>query len=1070
MKTCSKCELRLAQSSRFCPQCGTPQLSNSSVAGASSLIHERGGALAATKYDELAAAQSKKPKIRSERKQVTVLFVDLCDSTAHVMNSDPEEAKIYLDGALLLMTDAVDAYGGTVSQLLGDGLLALFGAPVSQEDHALRACLAAQTMQTGARLKSPMADAPSASLRIGIHSGEVLVGLTGRNLWSHYRADGTTIHLASRLEKLAVPGSTLISASTHRLLAGEIDTQALGVHSIRGLDGPLELFELVQGAEGSAAAPLARRQRWAPMIGRQELLQLLNSMATAANQGAMRVIGLRGEAGIGKSRLISEWCGSAALEEFSICTTLARGYSSANAYGVISDVARSLIGQKNNPAMSNAMRTATTAIEVGFECIGPHRSAINDLLGFADSDKGWLALSPSLRRRRITDALQWLIAERLKFGSLLIVLEDIFLADRESQRVLESVVPRLEGLPVLICLSYRQDFAHRWADSVWFIEHWIAPLPESSMRALANAMVGSHDSVNGVVTELVERADGNPLFLEQMVITLIDEGSMLGTPGAYRLIRPEAELRVPATISTIICARVDRLSHAAKAALEAAAVLGDPLTCDLIGAMTGGQAYEIDRLLRLSVASGLLILQYEPAIKLNQGIFTFRHALVQEVIDSTLTKPRRKALHRRAFLALKGWHGTNSSEAAPTLTRHAFRGELWDQAAAYAVKSMGRAVSRSANREALRLFELGLDSARRVESQPQALALELALQLEAIGALMALGQIDAIFTNLERADVIAEKLEDQRSQATVSLQTSVFLWMRGKYTKGVEFADRALNAGLLAERRNLQMAACQSRMMMFHGLGRYREAVEEALMVLRDYEQELLPHRLMPGWATAPIINLYSFQGSSLWRLGDYQSAQKVLNQAYEILQSFDHPYSCGLIDFVQAQMWIELGQFDDAERLMLASVESCTVNDIPTLLPCSVSMLAGTMARSGHAQRSAELLQDAIRDRIYLAGGTYGELFIRLSMGVASRKLDHWDDAINFCSQAVELAETGEQYGHRAEALFELAESFSCAGHADEANGSYLKALEQARLCGMPFYIERISRCFENLKVGESQ
>ena len=1065
MAGCLNCAARLARNHRFCPQCGASQGSGEPGADARQPDPDAGRKPSAGVAR--VAAHAARLKMRPERKQVSVLFADLCDSTAHVQHTDPEEARAYLNDALRLMTDAVEAYGGTVSQLLGDGLLALFGAPVAQEDHALRACLAASAMQTSARNRKGSGPEASFELRVGIHSGEVIVGVSGQYLLSHYRADGTTIHLASRLEKLAPTGAVVLSAATQRLIAEQLDTRSLGTRCIRGMDTPMELFELVLGSEGSAAAPLARRQRWAPMVGRDETLQMLDALAGSARGGAMRVVGLRGEAGIGKSRLIAEWCTASALGGFMVCTTHARGYASANAYGVIADLARALVNhpQWNAGDMQQSIEGCESGAADGER--GRHLEAINDLLEVADADQAWLTLSPTVRRRRIADALHWLVSRRLQRGPLLLVLEDIFLADRESQRLLESLVPRLEGKPVLICVSYRQDFEHRWADSAWFVEHWIAPLRGPDMGTLAHAMLGDHDSVRGVVDELVERADGNPFFLEQLAINLIDDGSLVGTPGAYWLTRPQAELRPPASIAAVICARVDRLPAAAKAALEAAAVLGDPLTSQLIAAMHEVEPAQADHLLRLGVASGLLTAPRSPSADATTSPFAFRHALVQEVVLGTLTRLRRKGLHRQAFLALQAHHGTGNAEASPTLTRHAFIGEQWEHAATYAVKSIARAVTRSANREALRLFELGVDASRRVASQPLALSLELGLLLEAIGALMALGHIDAIFANLERAHVIAGELGDQRCRATVALQTSVFLWMRGRYTPGLVSANHALDAGRKAGRRNLQMAASQTRLMLLHGLGRYREAVEEARAALRDFEPELRGHRLLAGWATVPIINLLTFYANSLSRLGNYEAAQEACDQAYTVLSEFDHPYSRGLLDFTQGHMWIELGRCAQAETLMRSCVELCAVRDIPTLMPCAVAILGGALAGGGQAKEAASRLEKAIHERIYLAGGVYGEFFIRLYLGVALRRLGRWAEAITAGEQALELAVAGEQHGHRTDALFELGETLRDAGQPERAHECFVQSLAQARRCELPLYMERAARSAEALEVA---
>lgn len=1046
--SCSACAARLARSHRFCPRCGaavTPV-----TPGTSGTSGERA---ATPRAASRRAGATPAARLQPERKQVSVLFVDLCDSTQHVQGSDPEEARACLDDALRLMTDAVEAYGGTISQLLGDGLLALFGAPVAHEDHALRACLAALAMHKHAAERSAGssvgAAAPPFQLRVGIHSGEVIVGVAGQCLWSHYRADGTTIHLASRLEKLAAPGSTMLSAATHRLVADQLDTRPVGTHSIRGIDTALQVFELVQGLEGSPAAPLTRRLRWAPLVGREEALAMLDSLAHGASQGAMRVVGLRGEAGIGKSRLIAEWCGRPALATFTVCTALARGYSSANAYSVVADIARGLLR-----SMPDDVAGDTDPDDA------PQRAALEGLLASTATDAAWLTLSPAVRRRRLVDALHGLIRKRLADAPLLIVLEDVFLADRESQRLLESLIPRLEGLPVLVCVSYRQDFEHRWADSAWFTEHWLAPLHEADMGRMARAMLGEHASVQGVADELVERADGNPFFLEQLVITLIDDGSLVGTPGDYRLTLEQADLRAPASIAAVICARVDRLPAAAKSALEAAAVLAEPIRGELMAHMQQAEPGATAQALGLAVASGLLIARTQ------ERDYVFRHALVQEVVLGTLTRPRRKALHRRSFAALREHHGPADAEAAPTLTRHAFHGEEWEQAAQYAVKSIARAVSLSANREALRLFELGIDASRRVGDPPRALALELALLLEAIAALMALGQVDRMFANLERANAIAAQINDQRCRATVSLQISVLLWMRGRYLEGLVHTDEALEAGRLAGRRNLQMAAGQTRLMLLHGLGRYRETVEAARAVRRDFDAELRHQRLMAGWATVPVVNLLAFHASAMGRLGEHAAAQRICDEGYRILSEIDHPYSRSLLDFAQSQLWLEAGRDDAAVELMRDSVDMCTQRDVPTMLPCCVAMLGGALAQSGRADEALALLDPALAAKVYLDGGVYGEVLMRMYQGIALRMLGRWPAAIDAGEQALALTSSSEQLGHRADALLALGETLAAAGRHERARSCLDEARAQALTCEMPGCAERAARALDALDV----
>jgi class 3 adenylate cyclase len=584
-----------------------------------------------------------------ERKQVTVLFADLCESTAQVAAVDPEEAQVLLDRAVRVMSEAVEAYGGTVSQLLGDGLLALFGAPVAQEDHALRACLAAIMIQQRARgmCSSGGALARPMTMRVGIDSGEVLVTTGRHGSSSRCRVHGTAIHVASRLEQLAHAGTVVISDSTFRLVEGHIAATALGAHEIRGLPGKVELYVLALSGPLSVAGPRARCRHAGRLVGRSQPLADLHAIAKHVVDSGMRIVGLRGEAGIGKSRIIIELCDRLRAEGFSVCAVTAHAYASHIPCSVVADVMRQLMRVPSELDAARQREFARAAAATWSDGGRKHLAAVVDLLELGIRGESWLSLPLSQRLRRIRDALCWLIAERVACGPLLVVIEDICLADADSRRALEWMTGLLERMPVLICTSYRQDFVHHWARAAWFTELSIGALPMVEMTKLASAMLGPDDSVDALIAALVDKSDGNPFFLEQMVMSLVDDGTLAGAPGAYRCVRAGAELRVPASIAAVIAARVDRLPRAAKASLEAAAVLGAPFSARLIASMRELAAEDVDAHLKLAVSAGLLTVP-------ERGEATphaFCHAVVQEVIAGALTRPRRELLHRAALVA-----------------------------------------------------------------------------------------------------------------------------------------------------------------------------------------------------------------------------------------------------------------------------------------------------------------------------------------------------------------------------------------------------------------------------------
>ena len=980
------------------------------------------------------------------------MFADLCGSTEQIGNPDPEEARKYLDPALALMSGHVKAYGGIISQLLGDGVLALFGAPLTQEDHALRACLAGLAIQRAViewNRDRAATDKPIA-VRVGIASGELVVSSASEYLSSHYRADGLTAHLAKRIEGLAAPGSVVISASTFRLVERHIEANLLGTRSIAGFDSQIELYELLLTEQRPRAASLARHGALAPLIDRMEVLAALNLMGSQALASRMRAIGLTGEAGIGKSRVIAEFCRAMRESGFNTCFVAAHAYATHVQYAVIADLVRELM-QTSPDAMALSAAVALPSIDAGGIEAQLHHDAIVDLLELGKPTDAWADLTPSQRRRRIGDALQWLITKRIESGPLMLVVEDLALADRESQRLLEQLLRRIEHLPVLVCVTYRQQFQPRWIDAPWFAEHVMRALEPQDMSRLAHAILGEDDSVQSLVTELADKAQGNPFYLEQMTLTLVDDGTLIGAPGAYRCVQPEPELRVPGSIAAVIGARVDRLPAAAKAALEAAAIIGEPFTSELLASMHHISAGEAESRLSHAVVGGLV----SARVMDGETRYEFPHAIVQEVVAATLTHARRKILHRAVFNALREHAGEKSADRDSVLAHHAYAGEVWSDAAEFALRSMSRSIRRSANRDALVMFDMGRDAARRLPDGSNRAMLELGLRLEAIGALLPLGRVDDIVDNLERAQTITQTIGDKKREAAVSLQLAVMLWTRGTYRQGLEIASQAAEAATAVRSRSLQMAAMQARMMLNHGLGRYQEALDEARTVDRLFTAELAARRIMPGWAVIAAVNVKVFMADILARMGRFDAAQALCDDAYRELSDHDHAFSRVMVDFVQGGIWIACNRAREAAERLRAALKSCTTNDVPTMYPAIVAALGGAMAQSGESAAAVELLEKAIGEKAYLAGGRYNEYYLSANLGIALLQCGRHDKARAALTAAQSSARLYEQSAHEAEAAYWLAETEKAAGQREAAIAGFEMARSLANACSMSYVVD---------------
>ena len=310
------------------------------------------------------------------------------------------------------------------------------------------------------------------------------------------------------------PGAILVSASTQRLVAQQIDTRPVGMRPVRGLAAPIELHEVVVGTESSAAAPLTRKQRWAPLVGREDSLQVLGRAIETVQKGAMRVIGLRGDAGVGKSRLIADWTGGLSSQGVDVCVTQARGYASTRAYSAIADLIANMVGLPRTGA-TEAKNMAIQALVAKWPAEGAdHLAAVSDLLGLAAPNEAWLALIPAQRRRRIGEALLWLVRRRLQPGPFVLVVEDFFLADRESQRLLEALISRLQGLPVLICsaigrISNTNGDRRHGSPSTWWTPCGTARCPPSPVPCWAMILPCMGSPANWFVAPTAIRSSWN---------------------------------------------------------------------------------------------------------------------------------------------------------------------------------------------------------------------------------------------------------------------------------------------------------------------------------------------------------------------------------------------------------------------------------------------------------------------------------------------------------------------------------------------------------------------------------
>jgi class 3 adenylate cyclase len=457
--------------------------------------------------------------LEGERKQVTVMFADLKGSTELIRDLDPEAAQRLLDPALQRMLDAVHRYEGTVNQVLGDGIMALFGAPVAHEDHAVRACYAALAMQTAMRRYAEevrRSHGLEMQARVGLNSGEVVVRAIGNDLHMDYSAVGQTTHLAARMEQLATPGSIRLTAATLRLVEGLVQVTALGPFPVKGLAEPMEVFELVgvsalrQRLQASAVRGLTR------FVGRQTELDALRQALERAEASHGQLVAVVGEAGVGKSRLVYEFVHAHHLQRWLVLESASVSYGKATPYFPVIDLLKRYSHIEEHDDTRTIRAKVTGQVLTLDPALQDTVSALLALLDALPEDSPFFQLDPPQRRQRTLDALKRVLLRESQEQPLLLVFEDLHWIDSETQSLLNNLIESLPTARLLLLVNYRPEYQHGWGSKTYYTQLRLDPLPPVSADEFLHALLGDDASLKPLTHLLIARTEGNPFFLERI--------------------------------------------------------------------------------------------------------------------------------------------------------------------------------------------------------------------------------------------------------------------------------------------------------------------------------------------------------------------------------------------------------------------------------------------------------------------------------------------------------------------------------------------------------------------------
>ena len=1036
--TCAKCNTALPTGAAFCFACGHP------VAAAPAGQRFADPNLYTPRHlaEKILTSRS---ALEGERKLVTVLFADLKGSMELLADRDPEEARKLLDPLLERMMKAVHRYEGTVNQVMGDGIMALCGAPLAHEDHAMRACYAALRMQESVAQYAEgvfRSHGVPIQIRVGLNSGEVVVRAIGSDLHMDYTAVGQTTHLAARMEQMATPGTILLAPATLQLAEGYVQVAARGPVAVKGVADPMEVYALTGASALRTRLDTAAVRGFTRFIGRDEEIEQLRRTLALAHDGHGQLVAVVGEPGVGKSRLVYEFTHSHRTQDWLVLEASSVSYGKTTSYLPVIDLLKTYfkihdceIHREIREKVAGKLLTLDRVLE----------SILPPLLALLDvpvEDVSWQALDPAQRRQRTLDAVKHLLFRESQEQPVLLVFEDLHWIDAETQALLDALVEGLPKARLILLVNYRPEYQHGWGSKACYSQLRLDALPPESAGELLSALLGDDPGLEPLSRLLVKR--GNPFFIEESIRTLVEMGALVGKRGAYRLTRPILGIEVPTTVQVMLAARIDRLAADDKRLLQTASVIGRNVPLLLLQAVAEATEEAVIRgLMHLQAAEFLYETRLFP-----DSEYAFKHALTHEATYGTLLQERRKALHARIVSAIERCYPDRLTEHVERLAHHAVRGELWERAVTYLRQAAARAFMQSGNLAAGSYLEQTIDALGRLPETPSTLETGIDVRFELRNAIMqtARGSRELI-DHLMVAETLARVLGDRHRLGRALDYQSNYWRTMGELEQAITLADHSLVIAEELKDVGLAVAARFHLGMAYYESGDYGRATRLLLANVILLREEDARERFGLAVPAAELLRVWL--AFCFAETGDFSEGIKRADEARRLAEQTGRRLDIVYALRAQILVYLRQGDFERVASLSEQLLALSASEDLAIGRPAAAAALGYTRALCGQFAEGRSRLEEALVALTSLGSQVELSLFRTWRAEVLALQ-GHLEEAEEQAQGALTLARQRGYRGHQACALRVLAELAVRRRSQSSASTRYREALALAGELGM--------------------
>jgi class 3 adenylate cyclase/tetratricopeptide (TPR) repeat protein len=1004
VKHCEKCQAENPPTSDFCGKCGAPLTNSGDAASVTSSSPGLSSGLHVA--PEQNSANAGAPD--GERKTVTALFADIKGSTELLRDLDPEEARAIIDPALKLMIDVVHRYDGYVVQSTGDGIFALFGAPVAHEDHPQRALHAALATRDELRRRGEelrMRGRAGVEVRIGINTGEVVMRMVQTGGHTEYSPVGHVINLASRMQTAAPAGGVVVSEATRRLVEGYFELRGLGPTEVRGVGEDIEVYEVVGVGALHGHFDLAARRGLTLFVGREaELTQMRQALELAIGGGG-QIVAAMAEAGTGKSRLFHEFKATIpamckVLEAYSV------SHGKASAWLPVLELLRGYFGVEDGDdaaARREKVAAVLRALDPALEDTLPY---LFGLLGIVEGPDPLAQMAPPIKLQRTLDAIKRMVLSESFKQPVVVIFEDLHWIDAQTQALLDVLADNIASARVLLLVNYRPEYRDEWNSKSHYSQLSLNPLSGADGTAMLAALLGEGVELNPLKRLIGERTGGNPFFIEEIVQALFDEGALVRN-GVVKVARSLSQLRLPLTVQGILAARIDRQPGDHKRLLQTLSVIGRESPLGLLRQVSSVADNQLGRMLAELQSAEFIYEQPSTG-----GVeYVFKHALTQEVAYNSLLIERRKQLHEQAGQTLETIFASQLDDHLGQLAHHYSLSDNLDKAVEYLGRAGQQAMQRSANTDAVSSLTAAIDFLQKLPDSTERIQRELPLQ-------MALGQANIPLKNwsapeVERPYARARELCEQLGDLPQLLPVLFGLWsvyhVRGQFGRAREAGQDLL--------RRAEHANDPALLLMAHNaLGETLVHRGEFLAARRHLENALAlydPKRdrqLVITTGADLREGSLSYLGWALWHLGYPDLAVSKGDEGIAAGRAVEHPNSiaaggffANVVRLFRREAKIAL---ENAENL-IAFCEQHDLGGWPLFLRHHRGLALSWLGRVEEGVAEMEQANAILK----MVGAEIGFSNLLYNLADGYREAGRYDDALRTLEDALLAAETQEEH-----------------------------------------------------------